>query len=171
MLGDLEPVFTDARVAYEDWLDQTLLAFTTAVERDGFEVDSLARQGDIHARWVRDAAAPVAYVWVDALRYELGTDLADGLRADGHSTELHAAVAAVPTITPVGMANLTPDAGSGLSLSLTDGKLSIRVDGTKVATVADRVARLRARTRRQGSRSHPRRCRGSGGERAEAGAR
>ena len=142
--GELEPAFADGRIDYEDWLDATLLAFTTAVERDGFDVSALARQGDIYARWVRDGAAPVAYVWVDALRYELGSDLAEGLRADGHETELHAAVAAVPTITPVGMANLTPDAGSGLVLRLADGDLSISVDGSKVEAVPDRIARLRA---------------------------
>ena len=32
ILGDLEPAFTSARVAHEDWLDATLLAFTNAVE-------------------------------------------------------------------------------------------------------------------------------------------
>lgn len=144
VLGDLEPAFTAARVAHEEWLEKTLLAFTTAIERDGFDVGGLVRQGDIHDKWVRDAGAPVAYVWVDALRFELATDLADGLRADGHTVELHAAVAAVPTITPVGMANLTPGAGAGLSLELDGSDLAIRVDGSKVATVPDRVARLRA---------------------------
>ena len=144
VLGDLEPAFTSARVAHEDWLDATLLAFTSAVERTGFDVGQLGRQGDIHATWVRDAPAPIAYVWVDALRFELATDLAEGLRADGHGVELHAMVAAAPTITPVGMANLTPGAGTGLSLELDGSDLAIRVDGSKVATVADRVARLRA---------------------------
>jgi hypothetical protein len=144
VLGDLEPAFTAVRVAHEEWLEATLLAFTTAIERDGFDVGGLARQGDIHDEWVRDASAPVGYVWVDALRFELATDLADGLRADGHSVELHAAVAAAPTITPVGMANLTPGAGAGLSLELDGSDLAIRVDGSKVATVPDRVGRLRA---------------------------
>jgi hypothetical protein len=144
VLGDLEPAFTTARVAYEEWLAATLLAFTTAIERDGFDVGTLGRQGDIHTRWVRDAAGPVAYVWVDALRYELATDLADGLRADGHSTELYSAVGAAPTITPVGMANLTPGAGAGLALELDGGGLAIRIDGAKVATITERVARLRA---------------------------
>jgi hypothetical protein len=144
VLGDLEPAFTAARVAHEEWLDATLVAFTRSVERSGFDAGGLARQGDIHAQWVRDADAPVAYVWVDALRFELATDLADGLRADGHSVELHAAVAAAPTITPVGMANLTPSAGAGLSLELDGKDLAIRVDGSNVATVTDRIARLRA---------------------------
>jgi hypothetical protein len=144
VLGDLEPAFTVARVAYDEWLDETLIALTSAVEQSGFDVGALARQGDVHRRWVRDAAVPVAYILVDALRFELATDLADGLRSDGHSVELHAAVAAAPTITPVGMANLTPGADTGLSLALDDGDLAIRIDGSIVATVADRVARLRA---------------------------
>lgn len=143
-LGALEPSFTAARVSYEQWLDTTLLAFTAAIDNKGFDAGSLDRQGDIHTKWVRDAAGPVAYVWVDALRFELGTDLRDGLRADGHAVELHPAVAATPTITPVGMADLTPEAGAGLSLELDSGNLAIRVGGGKVANVADRVARLRA---------------------------
>jgi hypothetical protein len=144
ILGALEPAFTAARVAHEQWLDATLLAFTTAIENNGFDAGSLMRQGDIHTRWVRDVVGPVAYVWVDALRLELGTDLCDGLRADGHSAELHTAVAAAPTITPVGMANLTPSNGSGLSLELSGSDLAIRVSGAKVANVLDRIARLRA---------------------------
>jgi len=144
VLGELEPAITAARVAHEEWLEVTLTAFTSAVERSGFDIGTLGRQGDIHDRWVREASAPVAYVWVDALRFELANDLADGLRADGHGAELHAVVAAAPTITPVGMANLTPGAGAGLSLELDGSNLVIRVDGSKVATVADRVARLRA---------------------------
>jgi hypothetical protein len=144
ILGALEAAFTAARVAHEQWLDATLLAFTSAIENNGFDAGSLVRQGDIHNRWVRDALGPVAYVWVDALRFELGTDLVDGLRADGHHVELHAAAAAVPTITPVGMANLTPANGAGLSLGLDGDDLVIRVSGAKVANVPDRIARLRS---------------------------
>lgn len=144
VLGALEPAFTAARLAYEQWLDSVLRAFTSAVEVDGFDVGSLVRQGDIHARWVRDVPGPVAYVWVDALRFELGSDLCEGLRADGQTAELHAAVAAVPTITPVGMANLTPGAGAALSLGLDGSNLTVRVNGVKLSTVADRVALLRA---------------------------
>ena len=144
ILGALEAALTAARLAYEQWLDATLLAFTSAVETSGFDTGPFVRQGDIYTKWVRDAAGPVAYVWVDALRLELGAELFHGLRADGQTAELHVAVAASPTITPVGMANLTPGAGTGLSLFLDNGDLAIRVAGAKVANVADRVARLRA---------------------------
>ena len=144
VLGELEPAITAARVAHEEWLEATLTAFTSAVERSGFDIGTLGRQGDVHDRWVRGASPPVAYVWVDALRFELANDLADGLRADGHQAELYPVIAAAPTITPVGMANLLPGAGAGLSLELDGSNLAIRIDGSTVATVADRVARLRA---------------------------
>jgi hypothetical protein len=144
ILGDLEPAFTAARVAHENWLDAVLLTFTTSVEISGFDTGSSMRQGDIHTKWVRDALGPVAYVWVDALRLELGIDLYDGLRADGHTAEFHAAVAAAPTITPVGMANLTPTNGAGLSLDLDAGQVAIRVNGMSVENVPDRIARLRS---------------------------
>lgn len=144
VLGELEPAFTAARIAHEKWLDATLLAFTSAIEGSGFDVGSPVRQGDVHTKWVRNAAGPVAYVWVDALRFELGSDLVDGLRADGHSVDLHPAVSAAPTITPVGMANLTPSNGAGLSLDLEGDDIVIRVGGGKVANVPDRIARLRA---------------------------
>jgi PglZ domain len=144
ILGALESAFTAARIGYEQWLDVTLLAFTSAVENNGFDVGPLVRQGDIHTKWVRNAPGPVAYIWVDALRFELGSELCDGLCADGQTAALHAAVAACPTITPVGMADLTPGAGAGLSLTLAEGDLVIRVNGARVANVGDRVALLRA---------------------------
>ena len=142
--GALEPAFTDARVAYDQWLDSTLLAFTAGVELNGFDVGALSRQGDVYKRWVRDGPRPTAYVWVDALRFELGMDLSDGLRADGQHVEIYGVVAAAPTITPVGMANLTPSAGTGLSLEIVSGKLSVSVNGDPVTNVPDRVERLRA---------------------------
>ena len=92
---------------------------------------------------MRDAGAPIAYVWVDALRFELGTDLATVF---------------VPTVTASSFMQrsrprrrsrlsawlISPSNGEGLSLELARHDLAIRVDGTKVATVPDRVARLRA---------------------------
>ena len=143
-IGSLESTLTTARATHEQWLDAVLLAYTSAVEQDGLDTGRLVRQDEIHARWVRDAPTPVAYVWVDALRLELGAELCDGLRADGHAAELHAAVAAAPTITSVGMANLTPAVAGGLSLELDDGSLAVRLGGVVVGTVPERVARLRA---------------------------
>ena len=88
ILGALEAALTAARLAYEQWLDATLLAFTSAVETSGFDTGPFVRQGDIYTKWVRDAAGPVAYVWVDALRLELGAELFHGLKADGQTARI-----------------------------------------------------------------------------------
>ncbi len=114
--GDLEPEFATARAAYDRWLDEAMQASTTAIEADGVDPGSLARQGAIYDTWVRDLDGPVAYVWVDALRYELGVELAEQLRAVAPNVELHAAVTAAPTVTSVGMANLLPGSAAKLAL-------------------------------------------------------
>ena len=44
------------------------------------DIGDLVRQGDVHDRFVGSASGRTAYVWVDALRYELGVELADALR-------------------------------------------------------------------------------------------
>ncbi|MCC7076802.1 MAG: PglZ domain-containing protein [Acidimicrobiia bacterium] len=142
--GDLDVFINQARAAYEAWLDAIMQAMAVSVVQSGLDSGGLVHQGDIHDRWVRTAEGSVAYVWVDALRYELGCELADQLSGLPGRVETHAAVAAVPTITPVGMADLTPDAGGHLSLTVSSGKLAVTVDGQPVATVKDRVDRLRA---------------------------
>ena len=143
--GDLEDSLIAVRVAYETWLDDLLYRFVPSVTDQGLDTDGLIRQGDIHDRFVTTGAGHIAYVWVDALRYELGVELAAAL---GHITEgvaIHAAVAAAPTITQVGMANLLPSAGSDLGLELEGKHLRVSIGGTPVNSVRQRRDLLRAR--------------------------
>ena len=72
---------------------------------------------------------PTAYVWVDAFRYELAADVAESLRAAGNEVELVAAVAAAPTITPVGMANLCPGSDHAFHIDENGGALAVTVPG------------------------------------------
>lgn len=148
--GTLEEPFATARSAYEQWLDGLLRGFVSTLEHETLEVNGLVRQGEIHDRFVANAPGRTAYIWVDALRYELGEELADALRGTRDtetkdSVRIHAAVAAAPTITLVGMANLLPDAESGLRLDLKDEQLRVSVAGKQVSTVAHRRDLLRAR--------------------------
>lgn len=50
---------------------------------------------------------------IDALRYELGVALERQLAEDGQ-VHLQAALAQLPSVTPVGMASLLPSAGAPL---------------------------------------------------------
>lgn len=133
-----------ARGRYDKWLSTVIERFTGSVEEHGLEPGGTLRQGDIHGRFVAGCEGLTAYVWVDAMRYELATDVAEAIRSNGHDVELHAAVAALPTITHVGMANLCPGASTSLTLDESDGKLVVRVGGNPVKTVEDRRALLRA---------------------------
>jgi hypothetical protein len=138
-----EPV-KSARGRYDKWLSKVIERLTGAVERSGFEIGGLLRQGDIHGRFVAAHDGLVAYVWVDAMRFELAAEVAEAIRSNGHQVELHSAIAALPTITPVGMANLCPGASTSLSLDEKDGKLEVRVSGILIKGVEDRRELLRS---------------------------
>jgi hypothetical protein len=143
--GNLEQHIVTARSAYEQWVDQLSRAVTSALAKDGLSGVSQLPQGEIHDRFVKDAAGPAAYVWVDALRYELGAELTEAIRSDiSERVSLHAATAGAPTITRVGMANLLPAAAETLSVELDGGRLSIATGGRAVSTVEHRVELLRA---------------------------
>lgn len=144
-LGDLEPEIATSRSAYERWLEQLLADFTSAIETEGLDAGDLVRQAEIHPRFVAGDEGPTAYVWVDAMRYEIGTDLAQALDAVCSDVELSAAVVAPPAITLVGMANLCPGAENGLSIGLDSAeRLVVSIGGKAVKGVPDRVALLRA---------------------------
>jgi hypothetical protein len=142
--GDLEDHIGSAQAAYESWLDATLATSSSVIEAHGLSTADVTRQGDIHDAWVRGSNEPIAYVWVDALRYELGRELADQLAGVAGTVHFHAAIAAAPTITPVGMANLTPSASSRLALTTDDAKLRVTINGAAITTVTDRINQLRA---------------------------
>ncbi|MBB3979329.1 hypothetical protein GGQ64_004569 [Rhizobium azooxidifex] len=91
---------------------------------------------------LKDSGRRVAYILVDALRYELGVALEKMLAEDG-PVELHAAYAQLPTITPVGMASLLPDARSQLTLSTESEALVPKLGGVAIANVGARMDVLR----------------------------
>jgi PglZ domain len=143
--GDLEQHVTDARTAYDGWLGQLLQTTTDAIVADGLNNVTQIAQGAIHDEFVRGSDGLAAYIWVDALRYELGSELAEAIRRDitEHVT-LAAATAGAPTITRVGMANLAPSAAAKLTLGLETGKLRVSIGEHAITTVEQRVELLRA---------------------------
>jgi hypothetical protein len=103
---------------------------------------------DVFNRFVQpllnESRRRVAYLLVDALRYELGVALHSELGETDHA-ELLAACAQFPTVTPVGMASLLPGAGSGLQLAKEgDGFVAV-LDGVRLTQVGQRMELLRAR--------------------------
>lgn len=143
--GELEEAIIGARRRYEAWLDTLLEKVSEALADGGLDGGRLGSQGSVHDEFVRGREVLTAYVWVDALRFELGVELADAIRHDiTDRVTLSAVTAAAPTITRVGMANLAPAAAERLTLSLEGGTVAVTVGDRPVATVEQRVELLRA---------------------------
>src|SRR5262249_48591728 len=138
----LQQVIHKARQRYMEVAGQCAETFTAALESAEFEVADTLPHDEICARVVspRRASGKVAYVWVDALRFEMGRELVDGLAVDFDVT-LVPAIARLPSITEVGMAALVPGAERGMDLvDAGAGKVAIKIGS---ATLKDRASRLK----------------------------
>ncbi len=105
----------------------------------------ILRQRDVFESHVKPSLGngKIAYVWVDALRFEMGRELARLLRED-FEVELNVALAAVPTVTEIGMAALLPGAHADAKVvTAGGGKLALEISGTVVKDRKDRVAFLK----------------------------
>ena len=117
----MHEVITRARSHYRRLAERVQGVFVKHVETVGWPPSGRLANADVFDRFVADRLTEngrkVAYLMVDALRYELGVALEKLLAEDG-PVELQAAYAQLPTITLVGMASLLPGARTGLTLSL-----------------------------------------------------
>lgn len=91
---------------------------------------------------LQESGRRVAFILVDALRYELGIELEKRLAAD-FPVEVHAASALLPSITPVGMASLLPGAAADLRLVIEGENLVPTLGTTPVRNVTERMDVLR----------------------------
>jgi PglZ domain len=110
-----------------------------------FQIDDVLRQTEIFEKKVKPklSEGKVAYVWVDALRYEMAYELTQALTVNADS-EMEAALGTIPTITPIGMAALLPGAQTGTKVvSAGAGKLALEVGGTVLKDRKDRVSFLK----------------------------
>lgn len=143
-LGELDNLLSQARDRYDTWLDSLLNFFVEAVAREGVDPGGIVRQGEIHDRFVANSGRAV-YIWVDALRYELAVDLVGALSNLPGRIELIPAIAASPSITPVGMASLLPGAAETMQVNADRDSIVVSVGNQEVRTVADRLSHLRVR--------------------------
>ncbi len=143
-LGELDDLLNQARDHYDAWLTKLLNTFIDAALRDGIDPGDIMRQGEIHDRLVAGHER-VAYLWVDALRYELAHDLLSALRNLPATIQFLPAVAAAPTITPIGMASLLPAAAQTMQVNVENDAIVAALGTQTVKTVADRISHLRRR--------------------------
>jgi hypothetical protein len=105
----------------------------------------VARQREVFEKHVKPALGKekVAYVWVDALRFEMARELARILKED-FEVDIYPALAAIPTVTEIGMAALLPGAQHAAKVVTAGvGKLALEINGTVIKDRKDRIAFLK----------------------------
>jgi hypothetical protein len=136
------------RRLYEDACHAMVEGFTRALAKAGWTVPGALHQTKIWSEVVADRPRPVAYFFVDAMRFEMGLDLIERLPK---SAEVSArpAVSVLPSITPLGMAALLPGASGSYAAVEEKGKLGARIEdvflpdlGARRKFAAARVPRL-----------------------------
>jgi hypothetical protein len=140
----LEKALGLLRSAYETLLKDMAEGFTEALSANGWTVPGVLHQTRVFPEVVEAAGGRVAYFLVDALRYEMGADLAEQLR-DAVDLRLVPAVTALPSITPIGMAALLPGASTSFTVVDHKGKLAARIEDSVLPGVAERRKFLKAR--------------------------
>ncbi len=141
----LEQLIATARNRYMEVGSTLAETFLRAYQAQKFRIDGVLRQREIFETKVKPrlAEGKVAYVWVDALRYEMGYELAQSLATDA-DMHIEAALGTIPTITEIGMAALLPVAQAPVSVvSVGDGKLALEIEGTDIKDRKDRLNYLR----------------------------
>lgn len=125
------------RRAYEDAVHAMADGFTKAIDRAGWTVTGALHQTRIWSEVVADRPKPVAYFLVDAMRFEMGVELAERLPTSSEVL-VRAAVTALPSITPIGMAALMPGASASFSVVAQGDKLGARIDDSFLSDLPSR---------------------------------
>lgn len=127
-----------ARREHDNTLKHMAEGFASALAGAGWSVHDTLAQTQIYPEVVQPGGSRVAYFLVDAMRFEMGIELASQLQGAEELT-VQPALAALPTITPVGMAALLPGASASFSVVEAKGKLAARVDGSVLGDLAGRL--------------------------------
>ncbi|MBX5048871.1 PglZ domain-containing protein [Rhizobium lentis] len=150
----MQEVIDQARARYGRLAEKVQSAFIKHLAAAGWPPEGRLANANVFDQFLsgrlKESGRRVAYLMVDALRYELGVALEKMLSEDG-PVELQAAHAQLPTITPVGMASLLPGALSDLSLDIEADALVPKLNGVRVTNAGQRMDVLR---RRLGDRFH-----------------
>lgn len=133
------------RRKYRDVVDGTQQSFLKTIEKEGWPPEGVLRQSQTFDRHVSPALAEgrkVVLFLVDAMRYEMGRDLASALEESG-ATTVAAGASVAPATTAFGMAALMPGADGAISLVERGGVLIPTLGGRPLPDSASRMELLR----------------------------
>ena len=132
------------RREHEELLKKMADGFAKLLGEAAWTIPGALHQTRIHPDIVQTMGGRVAYFLVDAMRFEMGVELARQLESTKDLTILPA-IAALPTITPVGMAALLPGASASFSVVEQKGKLAASIEGATMSGLAERLKFLKAK--------------------------
>jgi hypothetical protein len=141
----LEKLITKAEQRYTEVGSELAKHFITQFAKAKHPIKGLLRQRDFFQTQVKPhlGEGKVAYVWVDALRYEMARELSR-LLSDDFTLEVQPAIGTMPTITEIGMAALLPKAHEAAKVvSVGGGKLALEIADKVIKDRKDRVAFLK----------------------------
>lgn len=125
------------RRIYEDACHAMAAGFTRALIKAGWALPATLNQTSLFSQVVAGRPKPVAYFLVDALRFEMGVELAESLSKTSE-VSIKPAAAALPSITPIGMAALQPGASGSFSVVEQGAKLGARIEDSFLPDLASR---------------------------------
>lgn len=144
--GAMGEVIEQARARYRRLAGKAQVLFTKHLEASGWPPSGRLANADVFDHLVaprlQQSGRRVAYLLVDALRYELGMALQQQL-AEDDAVEIQPAYAQLPSITLVGMASLLPGAGKNLSLVKNSDGFVPMIGTSALSNVNQRMEMLR----------------------------
>ncbi|MBN1315795.1 MAG: PglZ domain-containing protein [Anaerolineales bacterium] len=139
----LERLVIQAREGYMQIGATLAERFMQCYRNTHFKIEGALLQTQIYSKFIQPVLGKgkTAYVWVDALRFEMARELAQ-TQEDSFEVALTAALAAVPTITEIGMAALLPHQETPTVIPLEKSKLALQIGDTVVGSRPERVKYL-----------------------------
>jgi hypothetical protein len=141
----LEKLITKSEQRYTEVGSELAKHFISYFQKAKHPIKGLLRQRDIFEKQVKPhlGEGKVAYVWVDALRFEMARELCRLLK-DDFTLEIQPSIGMMPTITEIGMAALLPMAHeSAKVVAVGGGRLALEIGGEVIKDRKDRVAFLK----------------------------
>lgn len=143
--GQVEQAVNRARFRYNEVLHAMAGSYAQIASGSEFRAKKVLPQAETFLRRVKpllEKKEKVAYFLVDALRFEMAHEMAEGF---GEEIEgrLEPVLGQLPGITAVGMAALMPGAESGLEVEEKGGKLLVSIQGNPVPSRNARMEWIR----------------------------
>lgn len=131
-----ERALSVVRRAYEDTCQAMADGFTKQLAKAGWTVSDYMHQTQIYQK-VAEQPRPVAYFLVDSLRYEMGVELVGRLPKSAE-VRIQPGIAALPSLTPIGMGALQPGASASFNVVDEAGKFGAKIEESFLPDLAAR---------------------------------